>query len=378
MKMMRIKIGCTTAVLLLLVSVQLHAQNNKAKKKPAAKPQSTTVDPFGNPINNAPANNTNKAKTNTTADPFGGGAPSSSGSNANKSSAAKDNKTIPLEVVPTKGGSNPLTDSVKQSLRNDNGNDQNLIRDRFPLEYDFIREDDAFFKERIWSIIDTREKINLVFRNPRSEDNGSQLFFAILFKAVIDGNVTAFEDERFTTPISKDRFLKEYAGGYDTVPVYGDLDNPDKITKYEVRTVEFPVDSVYQFQIKEDIIFDKESSRLVRRILGIAPMVPFLNKGKVVQGVSNEAFPKFWIYYPDIRPVLAKYKVYNPKNYGAGESWEDLLESHKFGSYIVKTTYNNYKDLRFKDYINDPLFRLLEGEKVKEKIFNFEQNLWSY
>jgi hypothetical protein len=28
--------------------------------------------------------------------------------------------------------------------------------------------------------------------------------------------------------------------------------------------------------------------------------------------------------------------------------------------------------------IKDPLFQLLEGENIKEKIFNYEQDLWSY
>ena len=26
----------------------------------------------------------------------------------------------------------------------------------------------------------------------------------------------------------------------------------------------------------------------------------------------------FWVYYPDLRPTLAKYEVYNPKNMGNG------------------------------------------------------------
>ena len=31
-----------------------------------------------------------------------------------------------------------------------------------------------------------------------------------------------------------------------------------------------------------------------------------------------------------------------------------------------------------RNVINDPILRLLEGENIKEKIFNFEQDLWSY
>lgn len=362
------------AIMVVSASAQQKKKTTTKKKPAVAKTTaSQQLDPFGNPIPSTNQRNSVQGNKNAVVDPFG-----SSANAAKPDTGIKKNQPAPYVVIPSKGGGNPLTDTVKQSLRNDNGVDESFIKDRTPLPYDHIREDDAIYRQRIWSVIDTREKLNLAFRNPRNEDNGSQLFFAILFKAIVDGNVTAFEDERFSVPISKERFLKDYAGGYDTVPFRGDLDNPDKITEYQIRSIDFPIDSVYQFQIKEDIIFDKEASRMVRRILGIAPMMPTLVKGKIVEGVGSEAFPKFWIYYPDIRPVLAKYRVYNGKNYGAGMSWEDLFESHMYSSYTIKSSLNNFRDLKLKDYINDPLFRLLEGEKIKEKIFNYEQDLWQY
>lgn len=358
---------------IMVASASAQTKKKTTKKKPAvAKTTSTQLDPFGNPVPTNNQRNSVSGNKGGAVDPFG----SSNGTKAD--TGIKKNQPAPYVVIPSKGGGNPLTDSVRPSLRNDNGIDESFIKDRTPLPYDHIREDDAIYKQRIWSVIDTREKLNLAFRNPRNEDNGSQLFFAILFKAIVDGNVTAFEDERFSVPISKERFLKDYAGGSDTVPFRGDLDNPDKITEYQIRSIDFPIDSIYQFQVKEDVIFDKEASRLVRRILGIAPMMPTLVKGKIVEGVGGEAFPKFWIYYPDVRPVLAKYRVYNGKNFAAGMSWEDLFESHMYSSYIVKSSLNNFRDQKLKDYINDPLFRLLEGEKIKEKIFNYEQDLWQY
>jgi hypothetical protein len=100
-----------------------------------------------------------------------------------------------------------------------------------------------------------------------------------------------------------------------------------------------------------------------------------LPSGQVISGPS---FPYFWLYYPDIRKTLARKQVYNPKNSGNRLSWEDLFENRTFSSYIVKTNKDNYKDQWLKEYFKDPLFRLLEGEKIKEKIFNYEQNLWEY
>jgi hypothetical protein len=39
---------------------------------------------------------------------------------------------------------------------------------------------------------------------------------------------------------------------------------------------------------------------------------------------------------------------------------------------------NNPFDKPLEGFIIDPLMRLLEGEKIKETIFNWEQDQWSY
>jgi hypothetical protein len=59
-------------------------------------------------------------------------------------------------------------------------------------------------------------------------------------------------------------------------------------------------------------------------------------------------------------------------------SWEELFESRFFSSYIVKSTLENPYDLFIKQYIKDDILKLLEGDNIKDKIFNFEQDLWSY
>lgn len=356
-------------------------------KKPATKKTTTTstADPFGGaskPATSAPAatrtpKNPFEATNSSAVDPFGASA--SKGNNAKADTAKRPQsggKDAPLVVVKTATG-NPLTDSNKVSLRNDNAVEANLIKDRTPLTYDYIREDDAIFKQRIWRVIDAREKMNLPFKNTMETDNGSQLFFAILYKAVADGGIVAFEDERFTTPFTKEKFKERFSGGTDTVPVYGDLNNPELITSREVRTREFPVDSVYRFQLKEEVLFDKESSKLITRILGVAPMGPqILPNGKVLEGPP---ITYFWIYYPDIRATLAKFEVYNPKNFGNRMTWEDLFEQRFYSSYIVKTTMDNpYNQSLSEKYGKNKLFMLLEGEAIKEKIFNYEQDLWAY
>lgn len=264
-----------------------------------------------------------------------------------------------------------LQSQAAQSMRNNYAVDRNLIKDRKPLAYEHIREDDAFFSEFIWREIDAREKSNQSFIYPAVDDNGDQRFISVLLSAITKDSVLAFEDERFVKPISSTKIINQIAGKLDTIPVPDPETGEVTMTISRVSSVNF--DSVYTFRLKEQVIFDKESSRLYFRIIGICPVI----KRKVVNNKS-EAFPLFWLYYPDLRPTLAKYEVYNSKNFSGRMTWEELFESRFFSSYITKTTWNNPSDKSLAGLIKDPLFRLLEGENIKEKIFAFEQNLWSY
>jgi gliding motility associated protien GldN len=285
---------------------------------------------------------------------------------------AKDT-TLPYEVVKNKSGG--LTDSVKMSLRNDAVIERNLVKDRNPLTYEHIREDDAVYRVRVWREIDAREKLNLPFRYAAVEDNGGQRFISILLKAIREDSVVAFsaDDDRFTTPITAAEAMSGFGGGFDTVPKY-DMDG--NVNGYQIRDKAVEPDSIYKFRIKEEWVFDKEASRMFVRILGIAPVVPFkLSTGEVI---PNSERPVFWVYYPDLRPTLSKFEVYNAKNYGARMTWEELFEGRMFTSYITKSTIDNPYDQPLNQYIKDALFRLLEGENIKEKIFSYEQNLWSY
>jgi gliding motility associated protien GldN len=148
------------------------------------------------------------------------------------------------------------------------------------------------------------------------------------------------------------------------------------IGKFE-QPREVNLDSFYKFRIKEEVIFDKESSRLFWRILGIAP----LKRVVTTTGVDLGESEMFWIYYPDLRPVLSRYDVYNGKNFGARMSWEDLFESRMFSGRITKTTIDNPFDIPIKlqkGLTDNTVFQLLEGERLKEKVFTYEQDLWKY
>ncbi len=271
------------------------------------------------------------------------------------------NDSIPVKVV-------------KKSLRLDAAVDNSLQSDKAPLAYEHLRFDDALYRQKLMREIDCREKVNHTFMYKADEDNGNQQFISILLKAIADSTVTAFSDERFTTPMTKAEVAKNVAGEEMEIKHYDSLGQVDGVTK---KRNDINLDSFYRFHIKEEVVFDKESSRLFWRIIGIAPVKNIITSGGVDLGPSE----LFWVYYPDMRPIFSKYEVYNGKNFSNRMTWDELFESRMFSGRIIKTSYENPNDaliVNYPGYKENPLLQLFEGEQVKERIHDYEQDVWAY
>lgn len=302
---------------------------------------------------------------------------------AKATSVSPDAETVAVaapakDTTPAKVPDSLPVPKIKKSLRPDEAVDRRDILDRNPLAYEHLRVDDAVYRHKIWREIDAREKINLPFRYTADENNGNQRFISILLKAIQDGEVTAFSniDDRFTTPLTLDEVSKVVTGGSTVTDIYDSLGNVigQKTVQNEVN-----LDSFYKFQIKEEVIFDKEASRLFWRILGIAPVKKLMTSTGIQ--IGDQAYPLFWVYYPDLRPIFAKYEVYNGKNFGARMTWEELFENRMFSGRIIKSTIDNPMDIPIAQQPGlkeNGVFQLLEGERIKEKVFNYELDLWSY
>lgn len=315
----------------------------------------------------------NSTKRNTTAKK----------STVNRTNNAANNAALvpKKDTVPAVPEADLKIEAAKPSLRNDNAIQRNLVKDRTPLDYEHIREDDATYMQRVWRELDIKEKMNVPFAYKAQGDNGDQRFIMILLSAIKSGEVTAFSaaggDDRFTTPLLWKDIAKGLVGDPKRTQIQDWANDPDGskgLMKDTTINTEFNPDLVERYWIKEDVVFDKESSRMYTRILGIAPLLTVLNEDGSFRAVT----PAFWVYYPDLRPLLSKNEVYNGKNYGARMSWEELFESRMFASRIIKSTINNPADMYISSYVKDPILALLEGENIKEKVFNYEQDLWSY
>jgi gliding motility associated protien GldN len=231
------------------------------------------------------------------------------------------------------------------------------------LSYDPVREADIFWEKRIWRVIDVREKMNLPFAYPE------RYFFSILMEAATNNDITAYsvEDDKFTTPLTPDE-VASMGASVDTVITFDPETYEEQI---QIVRNDLNPEDVKRFRLKEIWFFDEESSTMQVRILGIAPLLD------VTDDNGNFLYeqPMFWVYYPEAREVLARERVFNFGNDASPITWEDLMEMRYFASYIMKES--NVYDRRLQGYLTG-VDLLLEAEKIRQQIFNFEHDLWSY
>ena len=235
-------------------------------------------------------------------------------------------------------------------------------QERVALPWPHLREADVFWQKRIWRVIDTKQKMNQTFTY------ADQPFIQVLLN-IIQQQPTAriYMDDEFKQPLTYQE-VTQNLGSTDTIRVI-DPETYEETTK--VVQNDFDWSTVSKFRIKEDWIFDQSNSRMIVRILGIAPIRSVMDQNGEYRG--DQAM--FWAYYPDFRQHLAKYETFNPFNDSNRLTWDDVMEMRMFSSFIIKEL--NIQDRRIQDYVQGK-DALLESERLKKQLFEFEQNLWSY
>jgi gliding motility associated protien GldN len=248
------------------------------------------------------------------------------------------------------------------------------IRTKKVMPYPTLREADVLWSKEVWRSIDLREKFNFSLYFPTEPINDRKNLFDVIKQAIlVDGSMTAYnpgptrDDDEFNFPYSQAE-LKQIFTQIDTVTA----EDPDTGELIEVvQETELASAAITQYRLKEFWFFDKQTSTMQVRIIGIAPMREVYSEEGLFLGYQ----PIFWIYYPEARYIFVNYEVFNPKNDAQRMSFDDLFMKRKFNSYIIKEA--NAYDRYISEYAQG-LDALLEAERIKEEIFNWEHDLWSY
>ncbi|MFV0265705.1 MAG: gliding motility protein GldN [Draconibacterium sp.] len=251
---------------------------------------------------------------------------------------------------------------------------QNDIYEKKPMPLVSVREADVFWSKKLWRVIDLREKANISLYYPTSEMGGRVNLIDLLLKGIENSQLTPYDartDDDFKVPMTYTQ-VKELFGAKATTQEKINFDTGEKedvVVQGEVRSTE-----IKQYMLKEEWYFDKQTSTLNVRILGICPIREYVSEGDASGQIRRQKV--FWIYYPEARPLLATNLTINPVNGARQQSFDDLFIKRMFNSYIVKES-NMYNDRDISSYLSG-IDAMLESKRIENDIFNYEQDLWEY
>lgn len=239
----------------------------------------------------------------------------------------------------------------------------------------FLREADVMWSKKIWRIVDLKEKANLMLAYPFAGSSvGRKSLIEVLWTAANEGTLTAYStfDDEFTKTLTKEELSKVGGAGIDST-TYTSADPPyEQRDTVIVRT--FSIDKVIGYRIKEEWFFDKQRSVMDVRIIGIAPLIFEVDEfGNTREGALK--IPIFWIYYPEARKILANVECFNRFNDAERRTYDDVFQKRLFSSYIFKES--NVYDRRIEEY-RQGMDALVEADRIKNEITNFEHDMWEY
>ena len=248
------------------------------------------------------------------------------------------------------------------------------ISEKKPMPLPDVREADVLWSKKVWRIIDLREKMNLPLYYPTVETDGLKNLITLLLDGVESWLITPYDarlDDDFKVPMTYEQ-VQEAFGAEESTEETIDFDTGER--KMVTIQGEIRPGEIKQYMIKEEWYFDKQSSSLNVRIIGICPIREFTRD--IDQPGQVQRTKVFWVYYPEARKLLATNKVLNPYNHAQSMSFDDLFIKRFFNSYIVRES-NVYNNRDISAYLSGK-DAMLESKRIENEIFNFEQDLWEY
>jgi gliding motility associated protien GldN len=252
------------------------------------------------------------------------------------------------------------------------------IPNKAPVPYAYTREADVMWAKDIYRIIDLRQKQNLSLYYPVKPIGDRYNLVQLILWGIDNEGIRAFSSvdarNEFTIPLDRTQIDEAFDAGTEVIKKT-DI-NTGMVTDTTIQN-ERKTDEVKQVMVKEKWFFDKNHSVMNVRIVGLCPIRVYNKLDD--QGMPTELILKektIWVYFPEIRPLLARHELFNNSNDAQRISYDDFFMQRRFHSYIFAES-NVYDNRPINSY-SLGLDALLEADKIKEWLMDIEHDLWEY
>ena len=262
------------------------------------------------------------------------------------------------------------------------------------------RIDDVIWSRYVYRIIDMRYKQNYQLYFPtKSDDADYRNLFKVITDAVVDGlpiyekNMETIKPDFKQDPISRKSIPTMFMADdpmadYSDDPTHFDIMESDAMLIHydsiadELSFHFYPFEKMVRNQLKyliqEVVFFDKHTSRLHTKIMGIAPLQSDLimtrDSSDIMASLRESIM--FWIPFDKLRPYMAMQYAIPNRNEVKRVTYDEFFQKRLFSSYIVGegNMYNRW----IPDYSRSEEEVKKEQARIATELLNFEQDLWEY
>ncbi|MEY5049294.1 MAG: putative gldN and/or gldO [Bacteroidota bacterium] len=233
-----------------------------------------------------------------------------------------------------------------------------------------VHESDVLYKKTVMRALDLREKQNLPMFSTNKE------ITRIILEAAKKGDIKVYMTDSLDQgrSMTKEEFAKKLM-----MPISEDPDaepdpNADPNAEQPAAGLEYLPKQLYQMQLKEDYIFDKQRSRAYHDIQCITMLIPseFNPKG-IEEPIGTFKFKDLVeVFKRDPRAIW-----FNPQNDAEHRNLVDAFDLRLFSSYIIKLS--NPKDEFLVDiYSESQKQGIMSSYWKASDLMEYEHNLWEF
>ncbi|WP_291728210.1 gliding motility protein GldN [Bernardetia sp.] len=248
-----------------------------------------------------------------------------------------------------------------------------------------VHESHIMYQKSLWHRVALKEKQNCPFFATGNEITG------LIIDATKLGIIRPYQNDSLTTRMSQEQFLEnikipseqvQYNDiEYDIISQDNQWDNwtagtegwENQDTDQKTEAQEFYANQLYTLEIKTNVFFDKQRSRMINDIQTIsiilpAEMNPATGLEKTIATFSYKELVQN--LFRDNPSAI----YYNERNSQAHRNLEEAFDLMLANGTLIK--YNNARDEHIMDMYDDMRHSLIMAQNYQANMIEYESNLW--